>query len=109
MPTKKKRTEIVVKKQINLDDIENTMVELITNATTPKDIFVANQKIDMLTKMAAFKMKRLEIEAQKQMAVVTQAEPLQLEIVRANTPEQENRIKLIDEQVLAGKGKNGDA
>ncbi len=109
MPTKKKRTEIVVKKQINLDDIENTMVELITNATTPKDIFVANQKIDMLTKMAAFKMKRLEIEAQKQMAIVTHAEPLQLEIVRANTPEQENRIKLIDEQVLAGKGKNGDA
>lgn len=100
--------EVSVPKTLTLDEIEAEMMKCLSVNETSK-VFLMSKKFDMLQKFAAFKLKRLEIEALKQQEVVKETEPLQIEIVRADTPEQENRIKKIDEEILAGKGKSQDA
>lgn len=100
--------EVSVPKTLTLDEIEAEMMKCLSVNETSK-VFLMSQKFDMLQKFAAFKLKRLEIESLKQQEVVKETEPLQIEIVRADTPEQENRIKKIDEEILAGKGKSQDA
>lgn len=111
MQKKRKNTELVAYKKIDLDSIENEMVELVSNASTPKDVFMANQKVDMLTKLAAFKLKRLEIEAAKQInAIEQQDKPLEIVFVDSKSSEiEQDRIKKLDKSVREGRGIKEDA
>ena len=103
---KKHEVEIVPDKTMSLDQIENEM-EKCCQETEPTKMFFAEKS--MLERLANFKLKKLELDIKRESEVVAAAEPITVEFIDGKTPEQEQRLKKIDEEILRDKGKSQDA
>lgn len=105
---KKHEVEVVPDKTMSLDQIENEM-EKCCQETEPTKMFFAEKKMSMLERLANFKLKKLELDIKRESEVVAAAEPITVEFIDGRTPEQEQRLKKIDEEILRDKGKSQDA
>lgn len=105
---KKQEIEVVQDKKMSLDQIEIEMENCIKE-TEPTKMFFAEKKLSMLERLANFKLKKLELDLAKKAETVAITEPITVEFVDAKTPEQEQRLKKIDEEILRDKGKSQDA
>lgn len=100
--------EVSIPKTMTLDEVEQEMVKCLSVQETSK-VFLMSQKFDMLQKFAAYKLKRMEIEQMKEVAVQAANEPLKIVYVDSDTEDERKRIEKLDRSVREARGIKEDA
>lgn len=100
--------EVSIPKTMTLDEVEAEMVKCLSVQETSK-VFLMSQKFDMLQKFAAYKLKRMEIEQMKEVAVQAANEPLKIVYVDSDTEDERKRIEKLDRSVREARGIKEDA
>ena len=108
MEKKKRQVIVKPKKSLSLDQIEDAMVECIKCKEISK-IYLMSQRFSMLKDLAAFKLKRAEIEASKQQDNAAANEPLQIVFVDSNTDDEKKRVEKLESNVRESRGVKEDA
>lgn len=99
-----KKHKMIVAKSLSLDEIEQKMIELATTETSDPVINMANEtKLNMLEKVANFKLKRLQLKELESNKVVEKTEPIKIEFVNSQTEEQQKRLEKIDSEIIGNK------
>ena len=95
------QTEIVDRKSLSLEEIEQKMIEIATDNTD--DIIKAminEKKICMLEKVANFKIKMIQLKAMEQQNVINAVEPLTVKFISSKTQDQQSRLERIDKEIV---------
>lgn len=109
MPEKKRNkkitriadAEIVDRKSLTLEQIEQKMIEIATDPTT--DIIqsmINEKKISMLEKVGNFKIKLIQLKALEQQQTAIETEPITVKFISSKTQDQQARLERIDKEII---------
>lgn len=94
-------------KKMDLDDIETEMENIAMDQDISR-VFINSQRMEMLEKVANFKIKKMQLQLEKERDT-TQNGIITVNFTSSNTSAQQERIESLDKQVREAKGKNNDA
>jgi len=104
----KNKKELTKAKKMSLDDIESEMEELARNTDVSK-VFMCSQRMDLLEKVANFKIKKMQLEINKEVSKQTSVQPITVNFTSSNNEEQKMRIERIENSVKEARGVKEDA
>ena len=94
-------TDIVDRKTLTLDEIENKMVEIaMSDSNDPLTTMINEKKIAMLEKVANVKLRRLQLKALEQQPQPINTEPITVKFVSSKTMDQQARLERIDKEII---------
>ena len=104
---KKAQTEYEKTKKLSLDDIENEMESIAMDQDISK-VFMNSQRMEMLEKVANFKIKRMQLDIEKEKEV-SAASTITVNFTSSKTSDAQDRISKLEQEVIESKGKSNDA
>lgn len=102
------RTKKTKEAKLSLDQIEQEMERIAMNSDSAT-IFLSSQRIDMLEKVANFKIKRMQLDMIKEQSQSQKVEPITVNFTSSKTDEQVKRIAKIEETIKNARGLKEDA
>ena len=104
---KKAQTEYQKVKKLSLDDIESEMESIAMDQDISK-VFMNSQRMEMLEKVANFKIKRMQLDIEKEKEV-EEASTITVNFTSSKTSNAQDRISKLEQEVIEAKGKSNDA
>ena len=87
-------------KSLTLDEIEEKMMQLITDETTDVlQTMINEKKLGMLEKVANFKLHRLQLKDLEKQPEEVDVKPLEIVFVNSDTEDQQARVDRIDNEI----------
>jgi len=97
-------------KSLTLDEIEEKMMKLACCETDDVLTLMLNEKkMNLLEKVANMKMHRLQLKELERQNVIADVKPIEVKFISSKTPEQEQRIERIDNEILSKQTGNHNA